>query len=185
MPPRLFLVTGCPGAGKTTLCHALLQRFPLGVRISVDDLRDQVVSGLQHPKQQWNDDIQLQFDTAREGAAAMAMVYLRKGFNVAIDDLLPHPAAELMLERIGHPSPTRIVLIPPVALAVERNRTRTNKTFGEAMMRELGEWIPGLHGDVIKNYGSQPLWRQLDSSRPIDELVEEAISASSPACDSR
>jgi hypothetical protein len=172
MSPRLFLITGCPGAGKTTTCHALLQHFPLGVRISVDDLRDQVVSGLQPPRPDWNDDIQLQFDLARESAAAIAKIYLSRGFTVAIDDLLPPEATDLMIERIGHPSPRKVALVPVVDVALHRNMTRTNKNFDPV---ELGSWIPGLHKDLGERYGAREDWEKIDSGQPLEDVVAQIL----------
>jgi adenylate kinase family enzyme len=39
----IVLLTGSPGAGKSTLAMALAQRFPFGVHIPIDDLRTRVV----------------------------------------------------------------------------------------------------------------------------------------------
>jgi adenylylsulfate kinase-like enzyme len=45
----ILLLTGLPGAGKTSVATALLQRFPFGIHIPVDDVRKWVVSGIAHP----------------------------------------------------------------------------------------------------------------------------------------
>ena len=45
----LFLITGAPGVGKSVTAEALMRRFPFGLHIPVDDLREWVVSGIASP----------------------------------------------------------------------------------------------------------------------------------------
>ena len=45
----IVLITGTPGAGKSVTAAALMRRFPFGLHIPVDDLREWVVSGISAP----------------------------------------------------------------------------------------------------------------------------------------
>ncbi len=45
----IFLISGTPGSGKSSVARALMQRFKQGVHLPVDDLRKMVVSGIAHP----------------------------------------------------------------------------------------------------------------------------------------
>ena len=45
----LFLITGTPGVGKSVTAAALMRRFPFGLHIPVDELREWVVSGISQP----------------------------------------------------------------------------------------------------------------------------------------
>jgi tRNA uridine 5-carbamoylmethylation protein Kti12 len=51
----IFLLSGMPAVGKSSVSKALMQRFDKGVHIPVDDLRAMVVSGMVHPVPTWTD----------------------------------------------------------------------------------------------------------------------------------
>ena len=55
MQSPLFLITGAPGARQSVTAAALMRRFPFGLHIPVDDLREWVVSGISHPLPEFTD----------------------------------------------------------------------------------------------------------------------------------
>ena len=63
--PPLFLITGAPGAGKSVTAAALMQRFPFGLHIPVDELREWVVSGISQPVPEFTEETGRQFRLAR------------------------------------------------------------------------------------------------------------------------
>src|SRR5436309_1207155 len=79
-PPPIFLISGPPGAGKTSVAKALLQHFEFGLHIPVDDLREWVVSGIAHPVPLWTEETTHQFRLARQAAAQTARLYAQAGF---------------------------------------------------------------------------------------------------------
>ena len=171
---RLFLLTGCPASGKTTTAHALLQRFPRGLRISVDDLRDQVVSGQAHPIPNWDDECDRQFNLARAAAAAMARLYLEAGFAVVIEDHLPPEKAERLLSALTDFPTTRVALTADLDIVLTRNATRTNKNFDATL---LGEAIPEFHAFGRRAYAAAEGWFLLDNSTlPVEEVVDRILT---------
>jgi hypothetical protein len=91
----IFVITGTPAVGKSTAAIALLRRFPFGLHIPIDDLREWVVAGVVEPVPQWTPEAARQFLLARQSAADVARRYAQAGFAVAIDDvLLPDEADE-------------------------------------------------------------------------------------------
>ena len=87
----LFLITGTPGAGKSVTAAALMRRFPFGLHIPVDELREWVVSGISQPVPEFTEETARQFRLARSAAAQVAALYTDAGFAVAIDDVIHEP----------------------------------------------------------------------------------------------
>ena len=75
---QLFILTGPPASGKTTVAKALLQKFPFGIHIPVDEIREQwVVSGRAFAGDSfWTEETQRQVQLSCHAAARMACTYL-------------------------------------------------------------------------------------------------------------
>src|SRR5689334_5075047 len=111
--PPIYLITGTPGAGKTSVAAALVRRFPLGVHIPVDDLRELVVSGRANPIPRWTNETTRQFRLARQAAAQVADLYASAGFAVAIDDvILPAEAEALIATPLASHTMHKVLLRP-------------------------------------------------------------------------
>ena len=130
MESPVFIVSGTPGSGKSSVSVALIQRFEFGLHISVDDLREWVVSGIAQPVPKTTPESDRQFALARRSAAQLASTYAKAGFAVAIDDVIDPENAKNLIEHVLSPVPVyKVLLRPQLQEALRRNAERANKTF--------------------------------------------------------
>ncbi len=172
--PPIFLLSGVPGAGKTSVAAALMRRFTSGLHIPIDDLREWVVSGIAHPLPTWTDETGRQFRLARQAAAHMACLYVDAGFAVAIDDVLyPDAARELIASHfVGH-AVGKVLLQPTVDRVLARNSRRTNKAFDTST---LAEFLPGIHQSLAAAGFVEAGWLVVDSTHlSLDQTVDEIL----------
>jgi chloramphenicol 3-O-phosphotransferase len=143
--PPIVVVSGQLAAGKSTIARAVLDRFPLGVHIDVDALREMVTSGLASPLD-WSSETTRQFEVALEAAAVLAAVYHRAGFAVGIEGAFDPIVLDRRLAEAGlRDVVVGVILHPPLAVALARNRGRTNKPFDPGILEEA---IRGIDADL-------------------------------------
>jgi len=149
MSAPIFIISGVPGSGKTTLSRTLMQRFPFGVHLPVDEFRKLVVSGVSHPIPIWTDETARQFALARAATADVARRYAQAGFAVAIDDVILHEQAIIdLLNALAGLTVHRVILRPPVETALERNRTRKTKSFDPSILEDTIRMLNGVYEQI-------------------------------------
>lgn len=165
----LVLVSGPPGAGKSTVSHALAGSFPLGMHVPVDDLREWVVGGMAHPIG-WSDETTRQYELAEDAASETARRYRRAGFVVVIDHCtMPlRLAAWLARTEFGEPL-TKVMLLPSLEETRRRNLTRVVKDFDTSV---LDPYIPRIHEAFAEM--NQEGWVVLDTS---SDSVEQTVAS--------
>jgi predicted kinase len=149
----IFLLTGIPGSGKTSVATALMQHYQLGLHIPVDDLREWVVSGIAHPIPVWTAETSRQFSLARQTAVRMARLYVDAGFAVVIDDVMfsEEAQAHYLAPLVEYPV-VKVLLQPTLEAALGRNMQRTNKDFDTSI---LVDTIRNLHHAIAEqNFGA-------------------------------
>lgn len=160
-PASIFLISGTPGSGKTSLSRALLQHFEFGLHLPVDDLREFVVSGIAHPINPTPETTR-QFRLARVAAMQTAQIYANQGFAVAIDDVIfPHDAAKLEQDFLAGFKVHKILLRPNLEVALFRNASRENKTFDTTILEPV---IRDLYANMKPEAFQNAAWIVLDSS---------------------
>jgi chloramphenicol 3-O-phosphotransferase len=165
----IFVVTGVPGSGKTSVARSLATRFPLGMHVPVDDLREWVVAGIAHPVPTWTAETGRQFGLARRAAAGVARIYAEAGFAVALDDVLsPAGAAAAFDTPLAGLAVHKVALLPRLEVALARNAARTTKGFDTA---DLAETIRHLHGSFDAAAFRAAGWTVLDNGAETVDAV--------------
>ena len=167
MKPTIFLISGTPGAGKSSVAHAIATQSGRGVRISVDDIRDLVVAGRADPVPTWSDECELQFAIARRNRLIMAANWHAAGFTVCIDDVVFPQNIDAMIAELGLDI-QRVILQPTLATALQRNATRTHKPFDTSVLIPV---LTRLHGEFAMV--QHPLWPHIDTT---NQTIAESVA---------
>lgn len=169
----IFILTGTPASGKTTVSKALLQQFSRGAHIPVDNLRGMVVSGLSNPIGSWDDETDRQFRLARDSAALIAKTYALGGFAVVIDDVIFPDAVAFHYDNLLTSFEVhKVMLRPTVATAVNRNKKRQldiDPAQLEKIIEPIYEHFATFDLDTLAQEG----WIILDSSH---DTVQETVA---------
>ncbi len=169
MAGPIFIITGAPGSGKSTVADELLRTFPHGYHIDVDGLREMVVSGLASPLE-WNDETSRQFALAFESAALLAGKYSDAGFAVAIEASMdPSYVQSDFVEPLGSYRVHLIYLAPSLEVVLERNSHRQNKSFDTSVLEPV---IREMHAEA--SHADWTGWRVIDTS---DQSAADTVSA--------
>ncbi len=168
----IFLLTGMPGSGKSSVARGLVRRYARGVHVPVDDVREWVVAGIAHPVPIWTEETSRQFTLARRVAAFTVRTYADAGFAVAIDDVIsPDEAHTAFIAPLAGHDVFKVLLRPRLEVALARSAGRTTKAFDAHL---LDTTIRDLYGAMDPAAFAAAGWQVLDTS---DLSVEETVTA--------
>ena len=154
MPPItdcIWLITGIPGAGKTSVSKALAERLPRSAHTEVDRLREMVVGGYLAPGQEPLAESDAQLELGARNATLLAGSFMAKGFTPVVDDVILRLQLTQYREILSRWPLGLVVLAPRVEVAVERDRLRAEKHVAarfayldeelRAQVQGLGLWL--------------------------------------------
>jgi predicted ATPase len=172
--PAIWLISGAPGAGKSTVSDALCRIFPLSVRIPVDDIRDWVRSGFASPVE-WTAETTRQFALARRGAARIAADYFDAGYVAVLDDVVRESELEQYTDYLGETELRKVLLNPSLETVLARNAAPRRKPFDAGILEAA---CRGLHPLLLEENTAERGWIVVDSTTlDIEQTIDAIVRA--------
>jgi adenylylsulfate kinase-like enzyme len=148
----VLIVTGVPGAGKTTVSGIVAQKLERSALIHGDQVHNLVVSGRRHPNEEPRAEADRQLRMRDRNIAALTDNLAAAGFLTVVDDVFVHRARLRRLLAFMRTRPVFLaVLAPSIEVVEARDAARPDKTVFhiwshlDAVMREeisdLGMWL--------------------------------------------
>jgi len=164
---QVFLISGIPGAGKTTVSRALAARFPRAAHLEGDAIGELVVSGRVWPHEEPRDEASRQLVVRRRAICRIADTYADAGFVPVIDDVVVSPGVLATYDDGLATRPLVFVQLAPRLEVVKARDAGRDKTWFDLWSHldgQMREWEP-----------KPGLW--LDTSDSTVEATVDAIMA--------
>jgi chloramphenicol 3-O-phosphotransferase len=165
--PRILIISGLPGAGKSTTARLLASQMCRGAHVEADKLQELIVAGGIWPDGSPNPtaEAQRQLRLRLHHACLLARSFANHGFSAIIDDIVIGERLEQAIEEIAGTPFGFVMLLPDFELVRERW-----KALGSPFV-DKWQWIDDEIRTGTRRVG---LWLDTTSFTP-EKTVQEII----------
>ena len=170
--PACLLVTGMPGAGKSTVTRLVAERLPRSARLGGDEVNQMIVNGFVWALGEPADEAARQVELLHRNLCALANNFIDAGFTPLIDAMIPSRAKlDFFLDLLSSRQVLFVVLTPGIEVCRHRNEIR------DPAERFDFDGYDALEADMHREFGDAGWWFDTSALTPTetaDRIVAEA-----------
>jgi chloramphenicol 3-O-phosphotransferase len=172
------IVSGMPGAGKSTITGLAAQLMPRAAQIKGDDVNLMIKSGAVWFMGEPRDEALRQYELCKRNMCVLANNFVDYGFTVFMDTVVQDRAMLDFLLALLSPRPARLVILAPgIEMCKRRNATRApHERFAFDGYHEL-------EADMKRDLSEVAWWFDTSEMTPeetAEQLVREAVDRAAP-----
>jgi predicted kinase len=177
-PVGCIIVTGMPGAGKSTITGLAAALLPKAAQVKGDDMNRMIKSGYVGWMNEPAREALRQDELCNRNMCALANNFIDFGFTVMLDTVLADGTELDFFLALLSPRPVRLVILAPgIEACKDRNTSRSaDERFAFSGYAEL-------EADMIREFGNAGWWFDTSDIGPeetAERLVAEVESRTEP-----